>query len=425
MIFNINNNSKLIVNNLIKNVARSNKMWYFFSPNIIYGEDALSFLENITGAKCFIITDKMIEKIGYLKILTDKLDSYGKEYKIFNDVVPDPHEEGVLKAREQCINYAPDLIIALGGGSVMDTAKTVWALYEFQDFQLDDIHAFRSDMYDMGKKAKLIAIPTTSGTGAETTYAAVISRFQDNIWKKYMYVHRGLIPTYAIVDPIFPTGMPKELTASTGFDAIAHSIEGIISSWRNDFSDALALKAIELIFNYLPIAYKDGKNLEARDKLHQAATMAGLAFGNGQVHIGHAMGHSWGAIFHTPHGVCVGILLKYVTQFCMNDPSEVGKKSIEINARFAKQLGWAKWEDSDKSAANKLIEKIVALQKQVKLPLSFKELGIPEEEMEKNLDDLVSLVYQDSSGVMAPRSASGEDFKKLYRYAYEGKDIDF
>lgn len=400
-------------------------MWYFFSPNIVYGEEALNFFENISGEKCFIVTDQMIEKLGYLKILTDKLDNFGKTYTIFNEVVPDPREEGVLKAREQCIQYDPDLIIALGGGSVMDTAKTVWALYEFQDFQLDDIHAFRSDMYDMGRKAKMIAIPTTSGTGAETTYAAIISRFQDNIWKKYMYVHKGIIPTYAIVDPIFPTGMPKQLTASTGFDALAHSVEGIISSWRNDFSDAFSLKAIELIFEYLPIAYKDGKNIEARDKLHQAATMAGLAFGNGQVHIGHAMGHSWGAIFHTPHGICVGILLKYVTQFCMNDPSEVGKKTIEINAKYAKQLGLAKWEDEDLKAANQLIKKIEDLQKLVDLPLSLKEVGVSKEDFEKNLDNLVNLVYEDSSGVMAPRSASGEDFKNIYRYAFEGKNIDF
>ncbi len=400
-------------------------MWYFFSPNIIYGEDALSFLENISGTKCFIITDKIIEQLGYLKILTDKLDAYGKTYQVFNEVVPDPREEGVLKARELCINYKPDLIIALGGGSVMDTAKTVWALYEFEDFQLDDIHAFRNDMYDIGKKAKMIAIPTTSGTGAETTYAAVISRFQDNIWKKFLYVHRGLIPTYAIVDPIFPKGMPKELTASTAFDALAHAVEGIVSSWRNDFSDALALKAIELIFQYLPIAYNDGNNLEARDKLHQAATMAGLAFGNGQVHIGHAMGHSWGAVFHTPHGICVGILLKYVTQFCIKDPSDAGKKTMEINAKFARQLGWANWDETDESAANKLIKKIEELQKTVNIPFSFKELGISKEDFEKNLDILVDLVYQDSSGVMAPRSASGDQFKKIFRYAYEGKDIDF
>ena len=144
-------------------------MWFFFSPNIIYGPDAIDFFENISGKKCFIITDKILEDLGYLKILTEKLEKFEKIYEVFDEVLPDPREEGVLKARELCLSYKPDIIIALGGGSVMDTAKTVWALYEFPELQLDDIHAFRSDLYEMGKRAKLVAIPTTSGTGAETT----------------------------------------------------------------------------------------------------------------------------------------------------------------------------------------------------------------------------------------------------------------
>jgi len=248
-------------------------MWFFFSPNIIYGPDSLDFMENISGGKCFIVTDKVVKDLGYLKTLTDALDKFGKEYEVFDDVVPDPREDGVLKAREQCLNYAPDIIIALGGGSVIDTAKVVWCLYEYPDFVLDDIHAFRNDLYDMGKKAKMVAIPTTSGTGAETTFVTVISRYEEEIWKKYFYLHRGLIPTYAIIDPVFPMGMPKELTVNTAFDALAHSIEGLGTLWRNEFSDALALKAIELIFKYLPVIYKDEKNEEARDFLHQAATI--------------------------------------------------------------------------------------------------------------------------------------------------------
>ena len=170
-------------------------MWFFFSPNIIYGPDSIDFMESISGDKCFIITDKVVTELGYLKILTDVLDKSGKIYEVFDDVVPDPREDGVLKAREQCLNYSPDIIIALGGGSVMDTAKVVWALFEFPDFSLDDIHAFRNDLYDMGKKAKLVAIPTTSGTGAETTFVTVISRYEEEIWKKFFFLHIGLIPT--------------------------------------------------------------------------------------------------------------------------------------------------------------------------------------------------------------------------------------
>ena len=398
-------------------------MWFFFSPNIIYGPDSLDFMENISGGKCFIVTDKVVKDLGYLKTLTDALDKFGKEYEVFDDVVPDPREDGVLKAREQCLNYAPDIIIALGGGSVIDTAKVVWCLYEYPDFVLDDIHAFRNDLYDMGKKAKMVAIPTTSGTGAETTFVTVISRYEEEIWKKYFYLHRGLIPTYAIIDPVFPMGMPTELTVNTAFDALAHSIEGLGTLWRNEFSDALALKAIELIFKYLPVIYKDEKNEEARDFLHQAATIAGLAFGNGQVHIGHTLGHSWGSMYHVHHGKSVGIVMKYVTQFILNDPEK--DNAVKIYAKLAKQLGWVSWSEGDKNAADKVIDKLVELQKEVNFPSSLKETGVSKEDFHKDLEGLVNLCYQDASSVLTPRSTSGEEFRKLYEYAYEGKDIDF
>ena len=398
-------------------------MWFFFSPNIIYGPDSIDFMENISGSKCFIITDKIVKDLGYLKTLTDVLDKFGKEYEVFDDVVPDPKEEGVLKAREQCLNYSPDIIIALGGGSVMDTAKVVWVLYEFPEFNLDDIHAFRNDLYDMGKKSKLVAIPTTSGTGAETTFVTVISRYEDEIWKKFFFLHRGLIPTYAIIDPIFPMGMPTELTVNTAFDALSHSIEGLGTLWRNEFSDALALKAIELVFKYLPIIYKDGKNQEARDFLHQAATIAGLAFGNAQIHIGHTLGHSWGSIYHVHHGKSVGAALKYVTQFIINDPDEID--AVRIYAKLAKQLGWVSWNEGDEKAAQRVLEKIVDLQKEVNFPMSLKETGVSKEDFEKNLDSLVNLCFQDASSVLTPRSTSGAEFRKLFEYAYEGKDVDF
>ncbi len=150
-------------------------MWHFYCQNIIYGEDALDFLEKIKGRKCFIVTDKIIEDLGFLKILTDKLEKLGKDYIIFNDVVPDPHEEDVMKGKEQCNKYAPELIIALGGGSVIDSAKAIWAMYEYPEYTLDNLDPFNEQLYDFANKAKLIAIPTTSGTGSEVTWATVIS----------------------------------------------------------------------------------------------------------------------------------------------------------------------------------------------------------------------------------------------------------
>ncbi len=401
-------------------------MWYFLSSQIMYGENALDFLENISGEKCFIVTDKNIEELGYLKILTDKLDKFGRQYKVFNEVVPDPHDVDVLKARELCISYAPHIILALGGGSVIDAARIVWCLYEFPEFNLDDIHVFNQEIYEIGKKAKYIAIPTTSGTGAEATNISVISRLdaQNNVWKKYFYLHKSLIPTYALVDPIFPAGMPSKLTTYTAFDALSHALEGMVSLWKNEFSYALGLKAIELIFKWLPVAYKDGNNMEARDYLHQAATMAGQAVNNGQVHIGHTMSHTWGAIFHTPHGQGCGIFLNYVTQFVLNNPDD-RENTVETYAKMAKQLGWAQWDDDDKKAAWTVVDKIKDVQKKVDFSPKLSDLGISKEDLEKNLDLLISICYQDPSGVLTPRTPSAKEYEKLFRYAYDGEDIDF
>ncbi|MFX1363402.1 MAG: iron-containing alcohol dehydrogenase [Promethearchaeota archaeon] len=399
-------------------------MWYFYSPNIIYGEDALDFIENIPGKKCYIITDKILENLGYLKILTDKLNEFDKEYTVNTDTKPDPHEPDALVARQDCINYGPDLIIALGGGSVMDTAKLVWTLYEFPDMNADDLYPFNPELYKMGKKAKLVAIPTTSGTGAETTNVSVVSRLINNIWKKHFFLHKSMMPTFAIVDPIFPKGMPANLTMDTAFDAIAHSLEGITSQWKNEFTKAMALKAIELIFKFLPLVLNDGNNMEARDLMHQAATMAGLAFGNSQAQLAHTIGHSWGSVFHVPHGRAVGVALPYVLQYCLND-SDQNNKTEEILAKVAKQLGWINWDQDNKKAANRVIEKIKNLQKEIGFPLSLKEIGTPKEEVDKYIDELVNMCFEDSTSVLGPRSANGEEFRNLYLYAYEGKNIDF
>jgi alcohol dehydrogenase class IV len=399
-------------------------MWYFYSPNIVYGEDAIDFLETIQGTKCFIITDKIIERHGYLKILTDKLDKFGKTYEVFTGVEPDPKEEIVLNAKNLCLENKPDLIIALGGGSVIDASKGVWVMYEYPDYGIDDIHIFNNDLYELGKKAKLIAIPTTSGTGADATYAAVISRENNGVWQKLIQAHKGLVPTYSILDPVFPKGMPSNLTVDTGMDVLAHSMEALVANGRNEFSNALATKAIELVFRYLPIAFKEGSNIEARDFLHQAATMAGLAFSNGNVHLGHTMGHCLGAVFQTPHGKCVGLMLRYVTEYCLNNPDK-DDPSTKIYSTLAKQLGWANWEDKDEEAVEKVLDKLSELYRKVGFPEKIQDIDISKDDLENNLHSLVNLCFQDASGSMAPRLPSKADFENLYRYAYEGKKIDF
>ncbi|MFX1393265.1 MAG: iron-containing alcohol dehydrogenase, partial [Promethearchaeota archaeon] len=378
-------------------------MWFFFSPKVIFGEDAINYLENIKGEKCFIVTDKNLEELGLVKLLTDKLEKYNKSYKIFTEVRPDPHEEDIMKGKNQCISYSPDIIIGLGGGSVIDSAKAIWAMNDNPEFTVDDLHPFNEALLTLGTKTSMIAIPTTSGTGSESTWAMIVSRLQNNIWIKLEQAHKSCMPQIAILDPVFTKGMPPKLTAATGFDALAHSIEGLSSDWRNEYSNAMCTKAIELIFKWLPIAVSDGNNTEARDYMHQAANMAGVGFGNSQVHIGHAMGHSWGAIFHLPHGLAVGTFLKYIVMYLLNNPNEKDI-SKEIYGKLAKQLGWAKWEDDNKKAAFTIVDKIKELEKACNLPGNLKDFGVSQEDFEKNLDTLIMLCYQSSSSVMTPRA---------------------
>jgi alcohol dehydrogenase class IV len=398
-------------------------LWFFWPSKIIYGDNALDFLENIAGEKCFIVTDDVLKDLGYVDILTEKLESLGRDYDTYTGVHPDPHEEDILEVREQCLSYQPDVIIALGGGSVIDVAKALLALYEYPEYTIDDLYPMNPELYNLGKKTQLISIPTTSGTGADNTFAIIISKKEEGIWKKLIHAHKGLVSSYTILDPIFPAGMPPELTLNTAFDALAHSFENFANTWRNEFSDALGLKAIELIFEYLPKAYENGDDMEARDKLHQAATIAGIAMGNSSVHIGHSLAHSWGSIFKCAHGEAVGILTSYIVQYLLNNPESDEVK--KIYAKMAKQLGWSDWSDSIDDAAKSIVKKIEELQDQLDFPKIFADTGVSKDDMEKNLDKMVELSFQDPTITMAPRSINAEQIKNIYRYAFEGKDIDF
>ncbi len=396
-------------------------MWFFESPKIIFGEDSISYVEQIEGKKCFIVTDPGIIKAKLLDLLTDVLKEAGKEWKIFADVESDPKEETILKGAKICQEYDPDLIIALGGGSAIDAAKGIWILYERPELQIDDMHPFIK--LGLGTKAKMIAIPTTSGTGAETTWAIVITRIRDGITTKLEQANREAIPTYAIIDPIFTKDLPPKLTAATAFDALAHLLEGLISEWRNDFSDGMSLKAMDLIRTYLVRAYNDGHDMEAREKIHNAATIAGLAFGNSQAIMGHAMGHVLGANFHIHHGMAVGLFLPYILQYSINDPDK--NEAKQILSKFSKMQGIALWSDSDDVATQKLVQEIKNMQEQVHMAKSLKELGIKKEEFEDKLELMGNQCLESASATMSPRSATSDVFMRIFQYAYDGKDIDF
>ncbi len=395
-------------------------MWFFNSPKIIFGREAIDQLANslyVTGTKAFIVTDKDLVKLKIVDIVTSKLKDANIEYTIFDGVLPDPPVSVVKTGAEQCLKYAPDLIIALGGGSSIDTAKAIWVLYEAGlDFDINGLNPFVA--IPTGTKAKLIAIPTTSGTGAETTSAVVLT--DDATGLKLELLNKATIPTMAIVDPVFVDAMPKKLTSSTGFDAISHCIECICGKWSNIYSEGLAILALRLLFKYLPDAYAKSEP-EAREAVHNAATIAGLSFGNAQVHLGHSIGHALGGTFHVPHGFGVGVALPYVMQYVIkHDPG-----SVKVFSNTAKALGIAEWKDADGVAANKFLKAVQDLQRKVDFPVKLTDLGITKAKLDANIDRFIELILQSGAISITPVDVSADLVKKMLSYMVDGKPIDF
>lgn len=294
----------------------------------------------------------------------------------------------------------------------MDAAKAIWVLYEKPDQELEEIIPWIE--LGLRKKARLVNIPTTSGTGSDATWGAVITDKKEV--RKLELVSRDIVPDISILDPELPMLMPKRLTADTGLDALAQGIDGYVSQWSSDFTDAVAIKTIQLVFRYLPRAYENGKDMEAREKMHNAATMSGLAYGNATCGISHSMGHSLGAIFKIPHGRTVGVFLPYAIEYL----------SKEVKDRFAEI---AKAVDiraeSEDEAVRKLLALIRDLMKKIGEPLSVKEMGISWEDYQKKLEDLVTRAEQDLCNNASPRVPTTEEFRKLFIYAFRGKGIDF
>lgn len=401
-------------------------MWFYYSPTIIFGEDALDHLENIgedlEKKKVFIVTDPGIIKVKLVDILTDKLKELGFEFKIFDKVEPDPREETIGKGAEICCKYEPDLIIGLGGGSSIDAAKAIFVLYERPDLSIDDIHPFLK--LNLRKKTMFVAIPTTAGTGAETTWVVMVTRIQDGINMKLEQSNREVIPDVAILDPRFCKTLPPKLTAITGLDAVGHAIEAVIALWKNDYSFTLSLGAYDLIRNYLPRAYSNGNDMEAREKMQNAAAMAGISFGNSQVILNHSLAHTFGATFHIPHAVGVGVFLPYVMQFSMKDP-----EIEQLLGKFSKMLGISNWTDTNTVASKKLVEDLQKLQDKVNFPRSLKEvldgMGISKEQLDEKMELLIQQIYESAVSSMSPRMPTKEEYVKIITYAYEGKNIDF
>ncbi len=387
-------------------------MWFFDSPHIVFGEDALSYLAQLSGRLAFIVTDANLARLGLLQQVQAQLDAAGLTYAVFDQIESEPSLNTIKRCAAQMLDRRPDWIIGLGGGSCLDAAKAAWLLYERPDLNPAAINPF--DQFGLRAKARLITIPTTSGTGSEATWYVVLTDTDER--RKLGMGNRELLPELTIVDPQLVTGMPPALTADTGLDALTHAIEGYCSGWHNDFSDGLCLQAARLIFQYLPRVFGDGGDLEAREHMHNAATLAGLGFGNSQATLAHAMGHALGAEFHVPHGRAVALFLPYTIEFTANAG---GSRYFEI----ARALGLPAADD--RAGAASLVAAIRELQITLHHPLSLRELGIERDVFDRALSDLVFKAETDTQIVTSPRLPDSAEVRHLFEYAYDGRSIDF
>ncbi len=390
-------------------------MWFFNSPEIIFGPGALDYLEEVQGQRAFLVTDANIEALGFVDLVRQRLEKAGLECQVWAEVEPDPALQTVQRGAAAALAFEPDWIIGLGGGSCMDAAKGIWVLYERPDLTPDGINPI--ERLGLRQKARLIAIPTTSGTGAEATWAIVLTDTAEQ--RKLGLGSRENLPDMAIVDPLFTANLPPRLTADTGLDALAHAIEGYTNSWANDFCDGPCLKATELVFKYLRRAYTDGSDAEAREKMHNAATLAGMGFGNSMVALAHSMGHALGGIFHTPHGRAVALFLPYSIEFIARGPTMIPTRYGEI-AHFLGLLA----ETEERGAAS-LVAAIRDLMRQVEQPLTLQELGVGREELEANMETLATNAELDVYTITSLRVPTHDEIIRLYHCAYEGQSMDF
>ena len=426
----------------IKTVAerRENMLW-FRTPEKIYIKKgclpvALDELRTVRGAKrAFIVTDTFLYQNGYTKPITDKLDEMGIQHATFFNVQPDPTLANATEGAAQMRAFQPDTIIALGGGSAMDAAKIMWVLYEHPEADFMDMAMrfidIRKRVYTfpkMGEKAYFIAIPTSAGTGSEVTPFAVITDEKSGV--KYPLADYELLPNMAIIDTDFHMSAPKGLTAASGVDAVTHAVEAYAAMLATDYTDSLALGSLKTIFEYLPRAYENGQtDILAREKMANAATMAGMAFANAFLGICHSMAHKLGAFHHLPHGVANALMIEEVIRFNASEtPVKMGTFSQydhpHTQARYAEIADYLHLGgNTDEEKVELLIAKINELKAQVGIKETIKDYGIDEESFLSTLDEMVEQAFDDQCTGANPRYPLMSELKEMYLRAYYGKEV--
>ncbi|MFH5958180.1 iron-containing alcohol dehydrogenase [Clostridium perfringens] len=385
----------------------------FTLPRDIYhGKDSLEVLKSLEGKKAFIVIGGgSMKRFGFLDKVLSYLKEANMETKVFEGVEPDPSVETVMKGAKEMEEFNPDWIVSIGGGSPIDAAKAMWIFYEYPDFTFEKaIVPF--GLPKLRRKAKFVAIPSTSGTATEVTAFSVITDYKAKI--KYPLADFEITPDIAIVDPSLAETMPEKLVAHTGMDALTHAIEAYTASLRSNFTDPLALKAIEMVKMHLVNSYKG--DMEARGEMHEAQCLAGMAFSNALLGIVHSMAHKVGAVFHIPHGCANAIFLPYVIKY--------NRKACEDRyANIARHIGLK--GESERELTDALIDLINKFNKELNIPSSMKEYGIDENEFKANLKFIAHNAVLDPCTGSNPREIDDETMEKLYTCAYYGSDVDF
>jgi len=422
-----------LINKKIMAKRRVNMQWFKIPPKIYFEKNSTQYLSKMPDiSRAFIVADKDMVRLGYvdkvLYYLRKRPDYVHSE--IFSDVKTEPSVEVVMKGVEAMANFHPDVIIAVGGGSVLDAAKGMWLFYEHPEIEFNgakqkfmDIRKRVYKFPELGKKSKLVCIPTTSGTGSEVTSFSVIT--DEDLDIKYPLADYELTPDVAIIDPSFVMTMPKSITADTGMDVLTHAIEAYVSNMANDYTDGLAIKAIQLVFEYLPKAYHNGNDELAREKMHNASTIAGMAFSNAFLGLNHSIAHKLGGAFGIPHGRMNAILLPHVIRYNAQKPTKFATFpkyehfiADERYAEIAKALGLP--ARTTEEGVESLVNEIIKLAKGINIPMSMKENGVKEEELEAQITELADKAFEDQCTNANPKLPLITEIEEIIRKAYQG-----
>lgn len=385
--------------------------------DLYYGKGSIEQLKNLKGKKAIVVVGGgSMKRFGFLDKVVNNLKEAGFEVELFENVEPDPSVETVMRGAEAMKKFEPDWIVAMGGGSPIDAAKAMWAFYEYPDVTFEDL-IIPFNFPSLRTKAQFLAIPSTSGTATEVTAFSVITDYAKGI--KYPLADFEITPDIAIVDPDLAETMPAKLVAHTGMDALTHAIEAYVSTLNSPFTDPLALQAIEMVLDYLPASYNG--NMEAREKMHYAQCLAGMAFSNALLGIVHSMAHKTGAAFstgHIPHGCANAIYLPYVIKYNSHE-----KEAMTRYAEIARRMGLD--GTSEQALVNALCKKIDDFNVKLSIPKTLKEFGINEDEFKEKIAKISELAVGDACTGSNPRTITPAQMEKLFTCIYYGTEVDF